>query len=154
MFWRSRTDASPQLTLASAAKVGRWLQASLSQYLFAFDRHGLVEYEYSKHASRSGQPGVGDLFFRQVLARSRVRYFDIGVTIDEIDMLVPASLRDFDEDDRKWIALYFEAHAEDIVNASDSDYAERRDDLNSEGISVLELCEDEIVVKNVKSARK
>lgn len=142
--------AAEHMSMDSKLKAGKWLAEALRSKFFGFDTARAVENEYARHANRSGQPGIGDAFFRQAIATSRVRYLDIGAGLHEINSKLPASLRDFDEDDRKWIALYVVGGAEAIVNASDSDYMERKEDLEAEKIRVLELCREDVRVKRPK----
>lgn len=121
------------------AVAAKWLAASLSTSKYLVDTAGAVIEEYSKYASRSGQPGVGDIFFRSIFQQALVGYVDIGKTSDEVDECIPAKLRSFDQNDRKWLALFLKGQADHIVNATDSDYQNSISELSDEGIVVVEL---------------
>jgi len=136
----SSSQADDDCEVAAANR----LQEILRSKVVVVDTEYLAIVEYSKNASWAGGPGVGDLFFKvltdNIANPLRVSRIDIGASQEEIDMLIPNRLLDFDSDDRKWIALYLEASAESIVNATDSDWSARKSDLVAEGINVLELC--------------
>ena len=116
----------------------------MKHHLVLIDTHNLATSEYESYCRRSGQPGVGDLFFKSLLDNianeRRVARIEIGSTPEEVDLALPPSLADFDPSDRKWIALHLIGSASSIVNALDSDWAQRKDDLETAGVHVVELC--------------
>lgn len=125
-------------------EAARALYDAMREHIVLIDTHGLATSEYDTYCRRSGRPGVGDLFFRSLLDNianeRRVARINIGSTPEEVDSAVPATLRDFDPSDRKWIALHLAGSADSIINAVDSDWAQRKDDLEAVGVHVVELC--------------
>ncbi|MDT0142398.1 hypothetical protein [Microbacterium sp. PRC9] len=109
------------------------------------DTLGHVLTEYKNYMQFSGQPGVGDYFFRWYLQNR----WD-GRRVDRIELepsqplpqYLPEPLRAFDPSDHKWIAVYIEGSADVIVNATDSDWAESRDVLLEHSIRVRELADE------------
>lgn len=103
--------------------------------------------EYSHQCNFSGQPGVGDEFYRWA--------FDTQYTSCRLAHLTPhdqrvyeefpdaPELSKFDRSDRKWIAVALGCDpVATIYNAVDSDYALSADALRSSGVRVRELCPD------------
>jgi predicted nucleic acid-binding protein len=125
----------------SAAKA---LEEAIRSKIMVIDSAHFVIDEYKKHCTYAGQPGAGNLFFKvltdNIANPSRVLTVDIGSTQEEIALLVPDNLLDFDNDDHKWIALHLEGEAESIINAVDSDWEARKSDLVASGVNVIELC--------------
>lgn len=108
----------------------------------ALDKGGLVFEEYRGHLSFSGQPGTGDMFFRHLfnnqynpgrVSRVKITPSDSNRGFAE---LPPNSL---DPADRKFLAVAVVARAP-IVNATDSDWDEHADLLDSVGVAVDQLC--------------
>lgn len=136
--------ASEQADLECELAAARTLHEAMRQNLILIDTNNLATAEYDTYCRRSGQPGIGDLFFKSLLDNvaneSRVVRVEIGVTQEEIDSALPPPLADFDPSDRKWIALHLVGSADSIINATDSDWAQRKDDLEKAGIHVDELC--------------
>lgn len=125
------------------AAVGALRTSQLSRSLI-LDLGGEILNEYRKHCDYSGQPGVGDEFFRWAvesqgtltrveLAHDPVRRFGEFPADPDLDA--------FDWDDRMFVAtsIAFPGRSQ-IVNASDSDYSHARDALERNGVEVLELC--------------
>ncbi|MGU3643429.1 hypothetical protein ACLBXX_00555 [Microbacterium sp. C23T] len=109
------------------------------------DTIGNVLNEYKNYMQFSGQPGVGDYFFRWYL-QNRWDGRRVGrVELDPAQPLtqyLPASLHSFDPSDHKWIAVYIQGSADVIVNATDSDWAESRELLLEHSIKVRELSDE------------
>ncbi|MCV7073298.1 hypothetical protein MJO55_17210 [Mycolicibacterium rufum] len=147
---------SEQADPACEEAAGNALQDALRQGVVVLDTEQLAIDEYRKHCSWAGQPGAGDFFFKaltdNIANPSRVHLVDIGAAEDEIDLFVPEALRDFDSDDKKWIALFLEGSADAILNATDSDWAARKADLDSEKVTVRELCANCLNVRRSKPA--
>lgn len=74
------------------------------------------------------------------------RHTEVEVAQDAEGLFeVPEACLPFDEDDRIWIACAHEAGPDArIVNAVDSDYSHASDRLSGCGISVSELCPDDL----------
>lgn len=105
--------------------------------------------EYGRHCSRSGQPGVGDEFFRWV-NENQGWLRRVAVTPDEDrcfqEFPSDPALANFDRADRVFVAVSIAAASSDtpapnrIVNAVDSDYSHHLAALNKAGVQVTELC--------------
>ncbi|BBY67774.1 PIN domain-containing protein [Mycolicibacterium helvum] len=136
--------ASEQADDDCELEAARTLYEAMKQHIVLIDTHTLATSEYETYCRRSGQPGVGDLFFKSLLDNianeSRVLRVEIGSAPEEIDAAIPPVLANFDPSDRKWIALHLVGSADAIVNATDSDWAQRKSDLETAGVRVLELC--------------
>ena len=135
---------SEQADEACEVEAARTLYKAMRDDIVLIDTGTLATKEYDTYCRRSGQPGVGDLFFKSLLDNianeRRVLRIDIGSTPEEVDSVIPAALADFDPSDRKWIALHLVGSADSIINAVDSDWAQRKNDLEAAGVHVVELC--------------
>lgn len=135
---------SEQADEACELEAARTLAKAMRDHIVLIDTGTLATKEYDTYCRRSGQPGVGDLFFKSLLDNianeRRVLRIDIGSTPEEVDSAIPAALADFDPSDRKWIALHLVGSADSIINAVDSDWAQRKTDLEAAGVQVVELC--------------
>ncbi len=102
--------------------------------------------EYKEHLSFSGQPGAGDMFFKEL-------YNNIGrpackkVEITKEDEWGYAEfphcqeLKSFDKSDRKFVAVAVAADKEPfILNATDSDWKHFGVELENHGIKIEQLC--------------
>ena len=106
------------------------------------DAEGNIQAEYRKHLRPSGQPGVGDRFYRTVLQdwtrceRVSLPKRDDGEYADLPQAVIDAG---FDRCDRKFAAL---ARREGIpvVNAVDDDWLDAKEVLAANGIRVKFLC--------------
>lgn len=117
-----------------------------SLFLLLDDRDMIFE-EYRKHLSLSGQPGVGDVFFKWLWQN---RYNDeycrqISITPhdrrefeefpDDPDLMC------FDMDDRKFVAVALASGSDPrVLNASDTDWWDYREQLRKHGVKVVFLC--------------
>lgn len=133
------THADIQLRAASARYLAEFIDG---EDVLLEDSCGYAFEEYKRYMQFSGQPGVGDRFFLWYL---RSRWSDARVMSVEIDhetpiaSYLPESLRSFDPSDHKWIAIYLEGDADVVVNVTDSDWRNAREDLLEHGIRVHEL---------------
>ena len=119
--------------------------------IVCLDVGGAVLAEYSLHASPTGQPGVGDAFYRWLYLnkerRYRVRQVEIAAHARRGYEEFPSdsALESFDHDDRKFIAVAVVAgkrRRPPILNATDSDYSHYLNALQRHGVTVEELCPD------------
>lgn len=96
----------------------------------------------------TGQPGVGDAFYRWAIDNAwKLRCHELATDVDGEYSAFPRDprLNTFDRDDRKWVALALTAGQDvQIVNAVDSDYAGHAEALSDAGLSILELCPDSL----------
>lgn len=111
------------------------------------DSLGLIFQEYFTHASRSGEPGIGDAFAKWLW------YNQWNPSICERVAITPhpereflefpeeESLKDFDRDDRKFVAVAVSSKFDAIIcNATDTDWWDYRDAFEKLGIKIKNLC--------------
>lgn len=109
--------------------------------------------EYKRNLQQSGQPGIGDAFFKWVLTNwSNKNRCEVVVITQHPDSSDPTdfvefpndpALQNFDRSDRKFVAVAL-AHPESppILNATDTDWWYHRTTLERHGIKVHFLCTD------------
>ncbi len=109
----------------------------------AIDKTGLIMDEYKRHLSHRGQPGVGDMFFKYLHdnqhAENKIHTVNITPLSDTgrgFDELPPNTV---DPSDRKFLATAVVAKAI-IINATDSDWAEQSELLETLNIGLKQLC--------------
>lgn len=119
------------------------LRSLTSDGVVAIDDADLILKEYSKHLNHSGQPGVGDMFFKHLFYNkwqsARVHRVSISPVDDHaqgFNELPPNSL---DPSDRKFLAVAVAANAV-ILNATDSDWNEQAALTAELGVEVKQLC--------------
>ena len=107
------------------------------------DLEGLIQTEYHRHLNPRGQPGVGDLFYLQVINSSPrlVERIDLPKREDGeyVDLPHPLIDENFDPSDRKFAALARRENAP-VFNATDSDWINHAQTLATVGIQVEHLC--------------
>ncbi len=111
------------------------------------DHLGHIVEEYRKHLSASGQPGVGDVFFKWVWQNQAntahcetVKIHPVG-SGDYEEFPDDPELVQFDRDDRKFVAVALASQLQpDILNATDTDWWHYRECLEKHGIRVVFLC--------------
>lgn len=106
------------------------------------DAEGEIEQEYRRYLSPTGQPGVGDRFYLELISNpSLCERVHLPRRADGEYVDLPQSVIDsgFDRDDRKFAAL---ARREQlpVVNAVDSDWLHAQELLGGNGICVKFLC--------------
>lgn len=114
-----------------------------SRTKIGIDAGGLILAEYKDHLSYSGQPGVGDMFFKylhdSMYNSARVERVKILQLADDSRGFAELPTNKLDKSDRKFLAVAVKAKAR-IVNAVDSDWHEQKNLTNSLKISVKQLC--------------
>lgn len=117
--------------------------------LTVLDGDGRLFIEYRRNLSASGQPGLGDAFFKWLWdnqANSRhcelvpitPRHSRPG---DFEEFPQDAQLEGFDAADRKFVAVArASAHAPTILNAVDPDWKEYEEPLRRHGVKIAFLC--------------
>jgi len=124
------------------AAVGFLLRALTSATILV-DLAGEIQTEYGRRLRPSGQPGVGDRFYQEVLrgAPRRVQRVDLPKRDDGEYVDCPQALIDdgFDRSDRKFAALARRGRTT-VVNATDSDWLDHRAALHGNGIRVDFIC--------------
>ncbi len=111
------------------------------------DNGYLILREYQNLLNFSGQPGPGDAFFKWVFdnqsSPDHCRKVAVNIHADRGFQEFPddLSLSGFDQDDRKFVAVTLASGtAPAILNASDSDWWDYRQELSRHGIQVDFLC--------------
>ncbi len=117
-----------------------------SQILLVDDRN-LIRDEYMRNLDMSGQPGPGDAFFRWLWRNKDNERHCRKVAITPNDergfdeFPDDPDLAGFDADDRKFAAVAIAAgSAPKILNASDTDWRDYRQELRRHGVDVDFLC--------------
>ena len=110
------------------------------------DRH-LILNEYRRNLRLSGQPGLGDAFYKWLhdnqanpefcrtvrIRPHRVREFE--------DFPSDPLLSSFDPDDRKFVAVALASGTgPHVLNASDTDWWQYRQELERHGVNVVFIC--------------
>ena len=131
--------ASPFCRLASIES----LKGILESGRVVVDSKGEIIQEYKTYCSPSGQPGVGDVFFREVLLNyaGKILRVDLAKNSDGsfVNFPTDSDLRKFDNSDRKFVAAAAKSGAA-VVNATDPDWLEHKTALNKNGIMIEFVC--------------
>lgn len=119
------------------------LVSLVDQGTVAIDDTGLILEEYRGHLSFSGQPGVGDAFFKHVFdfQYRGVKVLRVPVTPSDNEQRGFEELprNSFDPSDRKFLAVAVVAEAV-VLNATDSDWEEQKPLMDRLGVEVDQLC--------------
>ena len=120
------------------------LEATRGKRITLLDTSNLIMDEYSTHCRYRREPGVGDMFFKflydhQWSEESTIEQVAIQETLDKDGGFANLPPNDLDPNDRKFLAV---AKAGDgrVVNATDSDWSQHADFIDSMGVQVFELC--------------
>jgi hypothetical protein len=122
------------------------------------DRHRILR-EYRNNLSESGQPGIGDEFFRWILSVMADPKHCVGVRITEkqgdsqdfLEFPVDSRLSLVDPADRKFIAVSAAIEPHPIIGeASDSKWWGWKEALEDHRVHVEFLCEDYIRKKHIE----
>ncbi len=109
----------------------------------AVDDAGKILSEYQRQLNFSGEPGVGDAFFKYVFnyqyERRRVRRVAVELSSDEHKGYEVLPVNSLDPSDRKFLAVAKVSGAV-IVNATDSDWNEQQALTQTLGVAVEQLC--------------
>ena len=115
--------------------------------ILILDHTGEILNEYSRYSSHSGQPGVGDAFFKHIFDNIYNQNSCLLVTITKIEnntyAEVPGEINDagFDKSDQKFVAAAISSGKTPFVlNATDSDWHIHKEQLDRNGINVSQLC--------------
>lgn len=105
--------------------------------------------EYRHHCSHSGQPGVGDAFFKWLWDNqgNTCHCKKVLITPHEGrgfgEFPEDANFDGFDRNDRKFVAVAVASNEEPpIINASDTDWWDYREAFKKNGINICFLCEE------------
>ena len=112
------------------------------------DRH-LILGEYERNLDPSGQPGLGDVFYKWLFYNQanpeHCRKIPLKTHADREFEEFPddPNLESFDRDDRKFVAVALASGtAPKVLNASDRDWWRYRQALRQHGVEVVFLCPD------------
>lgn len=113
--------------------------------------------EYRNHCSHSGQPGLGDAFFKWLHNNQAnpARCERVKITPHPTrkfeEFPEDPDLASFDLSDRKFVAVALANQEEPpILNASDTDWWHVREALERNGVTVCFLCRELMVAKSRK----
>lgn len=119
------------------------LRKAIKNGMIYLDTAGEIQTEYRTHLNPKGQPGVGDLFYREVINShpKKVSRVDISKRADGEYVDVPQAIVDagFDPSDRKFVAVALKSNAS-VHNAVDSDWVNDRILLEGNGVEIIFLC--------------
>ncbi len=138
-----RDDSSPECRLSC---IGILVEIT-SRGGLVLDSLGLIVEEYSRRHNYSGQPGVGDAFFRWVHSnryrKELCSTVPITPTEDGSFAEFPADpgLATFDEDDRKFVATAISHGDAEITVGTDSDWWQHREAFAEAGVKIQFRCE-------------
>ncbi len=111
------------------------------------DSLGFIFQEYFSHASRSGQPGIGDAFAKWLWYNqwnpSICEQVEITPHPDRRFLEFPEDegLKDFDCSDRKFVAVAIKSKFDAVIcNATDSDWWNYKEAFERVGIKIKFLC--------------
>lgn len=106
------------------------------------DTAGEMQQEYRTYLNPSGEPGVGDRFYQSILQRAKnIEWVDLNQDAAGEYIDLPAEIVDagFDPSDRKFAAMSVKEDVP-VVNATDSDWANDKELLESNGVQIRFLC--------------
>ncbi len=107
------------------------------------DLAGEIQGEYRRYLNPSGEPGVGDRFYQEVLRRGPpwVQHIELPKAADGSYEHYPQdpALASFDLSDRKFVALSIRGNAP-VVVATDSDWVHYKAALTRNGVTIRFLC--------------
>ncbi len=119
------------------------LLESCRELNICLDNQNLIMDEYAKHLSYSGQPDVGDMFFKYLhdnqYSSKKIHRVKITPIADIQQGFEELSKNQLDPSDRKFLATAVVSKAT-IVNATDSDWKEQQALLESLNIVIKQLC--------------
>jgi len=123
-----------------------FLEETIERRKVLLDLAGEIQSEYRSHLDPSGEPGVGDRFYQQIL-------YSAPTYVDRVDLPrgpdgefehfpKDPGLSDFDRSDRKFVAMAKRTSAV-VANATDSDWLNHRVELERNGIDLCFICGDD-----------
>jgi hypothetical protein len=120
-----------------------FLEETLATRRVLLDVAGEIQAEYRRYLSPTGQPGVGDLFYLQMLMSAPARVERLELPRDTAGAYKhfpdDPALHGFDPSDRKFAAMARRAAAP-VANAIDTDWLYHNAALAANGITVQFVC--------------
>lgn len=142
-------EASDHVTLYCVIASIDVLSTLRQSGIVALDDRFLILEEYRRHASPTGQPGVGDEFLRHLYDNlyNEASCRQVPITPVEDDSFAEfpndQRLAAFHRDDRKFVAVALCCNpAAEIFNATDTDWWHHREALETNGVHVRFICPD------------
>lgn len=118
-----------------------------SECLILLDSKNHILDEYRKNLHPSGQPGLGDSFFKWLFENQANPKYCRRVSIESdpdrgyVEFPTDTRLTSFDQDDRKFVAVALASRTNPkILNASDTDWWLHRNVLQEHGVEVDFVC--------------
>lgn len=128
------------------ACVRKLIQIRSERRILLDDKQLIIE-EYRRNLNHSGQPGVGDVFFKWLYENQanplHCRIVPVTCHADRVFAEFPEDPRlvKFDKDDRKFVAVALASGINpQVLNATDTDWWHDRQALAENGVNVLFLC--------------
>lgn len=127
----------------------RRLVAVHNNGIVVLDDGGRILDEYTRHLSRSGQPGAGDFFMKWIWLNQsvpeRCEQVHIAPLVNDPENFsefpTDSRLESFDRSDRKFVAVVKASQKRPtILNATDTDWWDHRVALKDNGVVVEFLC--------------
>ena len=119
----------------------------MEEFCVLLDDGNLILAEYKNRLSHSGQPGVGDAFFKWLHDNQANPAYSRKVKVNDDshrgfrEFPSDPGLTSFDWDDRKFVAVALASGTKPaILNASDTDWWHHRSGLHRNGVDVTFLC--------------
>src|SRR5665213_807837 len=133
------TNATPTCRLNAIER----LREILTEGQIVVDEAGEMVEEYKRYCEPSGEPGVGDRFFREILMNYEGKILRVTLAKDGdgnfVDFHADPALTGFDTDDIKFAAAARNSNTP-VLNAIDSDWLDYRIPLESNGIRIEFVC--------------
>ena len=119
------------------------LQLAIANGKILIDSGGVIQREYHRNLDPKGQPGVGDRFYLEILNSNPKRVLRVELPLRDdgeyVDLPQPIIDANFDPSDRVFAALARKMRAK-VYNAVDTDWLERRDVIEANGIKIEFIC--------------
>lgn len=119
------------------------LSAGGKRHQICLDEGEQILEEYRTYLNHSGEPGVGDGFYRflhdHMYFREKVVRVPVTPVEDEARGFAELPPNDFDVSDRKFLAVAVAAEAT-VINALDTDWHEHAAFIADVGVEVMQLC--------------
>jgi len=145
---RRADQAGPACVLACVHALERIVE----EEMIVLDSIGLILAEYAKNLSYSGQPGVGDAFFKWVWSNQANQDRCERAVINSrensdwnfVEFPTDPRLEAFDRSDRKFAAVALTSkNNPTVLNAVDSDWWIHREALTENGVRIDFVCPEQ-----------
>jgi predicted nucleic acid-binding protein len=141
---------STHVGISCTARCAELLLEVQNAHVLLDDLELAVFEEYKRYCNFDGQPGPGDLFFAWYV-RSRgtagaVESIPIG-SKSKVEASLPLPLRKMDSSDKKFLAVYLAGNADQLFNATDSDWSHLSGELQAAGVMVSEVCPESLKLR-------